>query len=127
MARHGACNRFVLMNTNAQSLSPTIPDDDAVPPAAAPVDWRRWMTKLGTEVRGLRHALGLTQEELAALAGVSQGAVSRLETGRALATPLLVVVRVHLALLERARSLHRVVLSPELTAVLDHVAEGAAR
>ena len=115
------------MNTHAQSLAPAAPEDDVVPPATSPVDWRRWMAKLGTEVRGLRHALNLTQEELAALAGVSQGAVSRLETGRALATPLLVVVRVHLALLERARSLHRVVLSPEITAVLDHVVESATR
>lgn len=116
------------MNTHAQFLAPAAPENDtAVPPATSPVDWRRWMAKLGTEVRGLRHALDLTQEELAALAGVSQGAVSRLETGRALATPLLVVVRVHLALLERARSLRRVVLSSELTAVLDNVAETAAR
>ena len=46
----------------------------------------------------MREFLGLSQEQLARLAGVSQGAVSRLEAGRGLATPMLVVMKINLAL-----------------------------
>ena len=116
------------MSTHAHSLAPAPPEPaDAPPCTAPPTDWRRWMGTLGTEVRGPRRALDLTQEELAALSGVSQGAISRLETGRALATPLLVVVRVYLALLARARADQRLVLSADLTAVLDRVSDTAQR
>jgi DNA-binding XRE family transcriptional regulator len=56
--------------------------------------WREWMRDLGRQLRRGREFLGLSQEQLAQLAGVSQGAVSRLETARGLATPTLVVLRV---------------------------------
>lgn len=52
------------------------------------------MRDLGRQIRRGRELLGLSQEQLARLAGVSQGAVSRLETARGLATPTLVVLRV---------------------------------
>jgi transcriptional regulator with XRE-family HTH domain len=52
------------------------------------------MRDLGRQIRRGREFLGLSQEQLARLAGVSQGAVSRLETARGLATPTLVVLRV---------------------------------
>lgn len=55
--------------------------------------WYDWMRGLGAGTRRLRTLLGLTQEQLGRLAGVSQGAVSRLEAGRGLSTPLIVVVR----------------------------------
>src|SRR5690242_1019055 len=67
--------------------------------AAEPrVDWGRWMRGLGREKRRIREFLGLSQEQLARLAGVSQGAISRLEAGRGLATPLLVVMKINSAL-----------------------------
>jgi transcriptional regulator with XRE-family HTH domain len=60
--------------------------------------WRQWMRELGQQLRRLRELLGLSQDQLARLAGVSQGAVSRLETGRGVATPLLTVLKINLAL-----------------------------
>ncbi len=42
--------------------------------------------------RRVREFLGLSQVQLARLAGISQGGVSRFESGRGLSTPLLVVV-----------------------------------
>jgi predicted XRE-type DNA-binding protein len=85
-------------------------------------DWRPWTRGLGQEVRRLRRDLGLSQQQLAELAGVSQGAVSRLEAGRALKTPLVAVVGVYLALLGTSRRRQRGLLSPEVTAVLDRIA-----
>lgn len=63
--------------------------------------------------------LDLSQEQLARLAGVSQGAVSRLETARGLATPLLVVLRVDLALRQALRKLDQQIASTELRWALD--------
>ena len=59
------------------------------------------MRTLGEQERRIRCFLGLSQEELAHLAGVSQGSVSRLESGRGLATPMLVGAKVS-AVLRRA-------------------------
>jgi transcriptional regulator with XRE-family HTH domain len=65
--------------------------------------WRPWMVELGQQIRRLRRLVGLSQQELAELADVSQGAVSRLETARGLATPLLIVVKINLALTAELR------------------------
>lgn len=62
------------------------------------LDWSQWMRDLGRSVRRMRELLGLTQEQLGRIAGVSQGAVSRLEMGVGLATPFLVVMKVQRAL-----------------------------
>ncbi|MFM9447339.1 helix-turn-helix domain-containing protein [Streptomyces acidiscabies] len=52
--------------------------------------WDCLGTPLGAAVKARRVELGLTQERLAAQAGMSQGALSRLERGRAVPTlPLL--------------------------------------
>src|SRR2546425_1284680 len=67
------------------------------------VDWREWMRGLGRQLRRVREFLGLSQDQVARLAGVSQGAVSRLEAGRGLATPMVVVLKVHRVL---TRALH---------------------
>jgi transcriptional regulator with XRE-family HTH domain len=56
------------------------------------------MRGLGRHKRRVREFLGLSQEQLARMAGVSQGAISRLEAGRGLATPLLVVMKINGAL-----------------------------
>ena len=62
------------------------------------LDWASWIKSLGRQARRVREFLGLSQEQVARVAGVSQGAVSRFEGGRGLATPLLVVMKVNAAL-----------------------------
>ncbi len=81
--------------------------------AQGQTDWRDWMRGLGRQARRVREFLGLSQEQLARLAGVSQGAVSRLEAGRGLATPLLVVVKLHIAMHKAISAYDPEVLSPE--------------
>lgn len=82
-------------------------------------DWREWMRALGRQARRIREFLGFSQEQIARLAGVSQGAVSRLEGGRGLATPLLVVVKLNLAMREALRSYDPDLLSPEAREILE--------
>ena len=65
---------------------------------SAPLDWASWIKSLGRQARRVREFLGLSQEQVARVAGISQGAVSRFEGGRGLATPLLVVMKVNAAL-----------------------------
>jgi len=65
----------------------------------------QWLRQIGEQGRRTRESLGLTQQQLSDLAGVSQGAISRFETGRGVATPTLVVLKIHLAL---ARLFHSV-------------------
>ncbi|MCW5891655.1 MAG: helix-turn-helix transcriptional regulator [bacterium] len=84
-----------------------------------PLDWARWMRGLGRQVQRLREFLGLSQEQLARLAGVSQGAISRLENGRGLATPLLVVLKVNEALRAGLSRLDPAHLSPEARRVVE--------
>jgi transcriptional regulator with XRE-family HTH domain len=76
--------------------------------------WRPWMLELGKQIRRLRRLVGLSQQDLADLARVSQGAVSRLETARGLATPLLIVVKINLALLAELRKFDAVVPDTDL-------------
>jgi len=83
------------------------------------IDWSRWMRALGRQGRRAREFLGLSQEQLAELAGVSQGAVSRLEAGRGLATPMLVVLKINLALTRALRRVDPTLLSEELRRVLE--------
>ena len=83
------------------------------------VDWKRWMVGLGQNRRRLRELLGLSQEQLAKIAGVSQGAISRLEAGRGLATPLLVVVKINVALRHALRGLDSTIFSDEFRRLND--------
>jgi transcriptional regulator with XRE-family HTH domain len=72
------------------------------------------MRDLGATVRRVREFVGLSQERLAKLAGVSQGAVSRLEAGRASATPFLVVAKIHGALDRALAGVDPVLVSDDL-------------
>lgn len=67
-------------------------------PTANGIDWASWMRGLGEQVAHIREVLGLSQDQLARLAGVSQGSVSRLENGRGVSTPLVVVTKICSAL-----------------------------
>jgi len=84
-----------------------------------PFDWSEWMQALGRQGRRVREFLGLSQEELARMAGVSQGAVSRLEAGRGLATPMLVILKINLALTHRLRTADPGLLNEDLKRVLE--------
>jgi transcriptional regulator with XRE-family HTH domain len=67
----------------------------------------------------VREFLGLTQDELGRMAGVSQGAISRLESGRGLATPLLVVVKIGGALQQALATVDQSMLSPEARRMIE--------
>jgi len=66
-------------------------------------DWCAWLRRLGESLRELREALGLSQEELASRAGLSQGSVSRFENGRNSHIGALVILKLGAAL---ARQCH---------------------
>ena len=92
---------------------PPIRNSDAHP------EWRTWMQHLGRQLRHMREVAGVSQGQLARLAGVSQPAVSRLEAARGLATPLLVVVKIALALAGELRKLDPTILDPDLRRALE--------
>jgi transcriptional regulator with XRE-family HTH domain len=83
------------------------------------VDWARWMRGLGEQVLRAREFVGLSQEQLARVAGVSQGAVSRLENGKGLATPLLVVTKICGALRTALSHVDPAILSPEARRIVE--------
>src|SRR5881628_3669407 len=87
---------YRIWGTTSPAIRGAVPSGDVVMNEA--VDWREWMRGLGRQLRRVREFLGLSQDQVARLAGVSQGAVSRLEAGRGLATPMLIVLKVHLVL-----------------------------
>ncbi|HLY36478.1 MAG TPA: helix-turn-helix transcriptional regulator [Candidatus Binatia bacterium] len=68
---------------------------------------------MGRYTRRLREFVGLSQEQLARLAGVSQGAVSRLEMGRAVNTPLIIVMKINAAMREALAEVDPKLLSTE--------------
>ena len=87
-------------------------------------DWERWMTGMGRYTRRLRELAGLSQEELARRAGVSQGAVSRLEMGRAVHAPLIVVMKVNAAMRRALSELDPSLLSTETRRLMAVPARG---
>jgi transcriptional regulator with XRE-family HTH domain len=80
------------------------------------------MQDLGRQLRRTREFLGLTQDELARRAGVSQGAVSRFEGGRGFSTPFVAVVRLNVALAQALQGLDASILSDETRDYLHHIA-----
>jgi transcriptional regulator with XRE-family HTH domain len=83
------------------------------------IDWREWWRAFGRQHRQVREFLGFSQEQVARLAGVSQGAVSRLEAGRGLGTPMLVIVKVGLVIRRALAGLDPNMLSQELRQFLE--------
>jgi transcriptional regulator with XRE-family HTH domain len=71
------------------------------------------MRDLGALVREMRELLDLSQEQLARIAKVSQGAVSRFERGDALSTPWIIAVKIRVALAVRLRQLEPDVLTED--------------
>jgi len=84
-------------------------------------EWRAWMRDLGQQLRRVREFLGLSQDELARRAGVSQGAVSRLEMARGLATPLVVVLKLTAALATELRRHDPSMFDAELRQALERL------
>jgi transcriptional regulator with XRE-family HTH domain len=107
------------VSSSAISPAPESAERNASRSPREPIDWPRWMRGLGRQARRAREFLGLSQEQLAALAGVSQGAVSRLEAGRGLATPMLVVLKINLALTRALRTVDPTLLSDEIRRVME--------
>ncbi len=95
-----------------------------VTPIDGPVATRKrqeaWMQSLGHHVRRTRELLGLTQGQLATIAGTSQAAVSRLELGGALGTPYLVVLAVQSALCSKLRELSGTFPASDAEHCFDH-------
>lgn len=87
-------------------------------------DWAGWMRGMGRYTRRLRLLTGLSQEQLARRAGVSQGAVSRLEAGRAINAPLVVVMKINAAMRDALQELPSRVLSAESRQIMQVPARG---
>jgi len=83
------------------------------------IEWRRWMRDFGQQLRRVREFLGLSQDALARRAGVSQGAVSRLETARGLATPLVIVLKVTAVVASELGKLDSALFDAELSRSLE--------
>ena len=86
--------------------------------SGAQLEWSSWIKGLGKQARRVREFVGLSQEQVARTAGVSQGAVSRFEGGRGLATPLLVVMKVNAALRSAVSIVDRDLLSDDARGLL---------
>jgi transcriptional regulator with XRE-family HTH domain len=83
--------------------------------------WRQWITEFGAHVRRVREFLGLSQEQVARAAGVSQGAVSRFEGGRGLSTPFVGIMKINLALAYALRELEPALLGDEVKRFMKHL------
>jgi len=83
--------------------------------------WRQWITEFGAHVRRVREFLGLSQEQVARAAGVSQGAVSRFEGGRGLSTPFVGIMKINLALAHALKQLEPDLLTDEVRRFMKHL------
>jgi transcriptional regulator with XRE-family HTH domain len=84
--------------------------------------WRQWMADFGRHVRRVREFLGMSQAELARLSGVSQGAISRFESGRGLNAPFLAVLRINLALATALGDMDPSLLNDDVRRFVRHMA-----
>jgi len=88
-------------------------------PTPEDTDWSAWLRRLGTSMRDLRESLGLSQEEVASRAGLSQGSVSRFENGRNTHIGALVVLKLGAALVRQCDGPREPLLREAMTGVLD--------
>ena len=86
---------------------------------AVKVDWDGWMRAMGRFTRRLRLFVGWSQAQLARRAGVSQAAISSLESGRALNTPMVVNHKIHLAMRHGLATLPADLLSSEVRRLME--------
>ena len=102
--------------------APRLPDGDAPcddgGDEGAQTAWRERMRAFGRLARHARETIGWSQQQLGTHADVSQGAVSRLEAGHGLATPLVIVQKLHQALVTGLRGLDPARLDVELTSTI---------
>jgi transcriptional regulator with XRE-family HTH domain len=77
------------------------------------------MRAMGRFTRRLRLLTGQSQAQLASRAGVSQAAVSRCESGRALKTPMIVNRRINLAMREQLALLPPALLSRQTRRLME--------
>jgi transcriptional regulator with XRE-family HTH domain len=83
-------------------------------------DWEGQLIRdLGKWTRRVREFLGYSQDRLAKLADVSQGAVSRVEAGRGKATPLLTFTKINQVFAKALSELDETVLTEEARAMLE--------
>jgi len=83
--------------------------------------WRQWITEFGAHVRRVREFLGLSQEQVARAAGVSQGAVSRFEGGRGLSTPFVGIMKINLALAHALKQIEPGMLTDDVRRFMKHL------
>ena len=84
-------------------------------------EWATWFRNLGRQTRALRELLGVSQNQLARVANVSQGAISRFERGAGLFTPAIVVFKLALALVRHYRATGLVAPADALARMIDDV------
>jgi DNA-binding XRE family transcriptional regulator len=83
--------------------------------------WKEWMRQFGKHIRRVREFLGLSQDDLAQRAGVSQGAVSRFEGGRGVNTPFLAILRLNMALARELNAMDPAMLDEQVKKFLRHM------
>jgi len=107
----------------------TVEEPFSVPPPCGKrawpqdVDWCAWFRNLVQQTRALRELLGLSQDRLGTLAGVSQASVSRFERGTAQGTPAIVMLKVAVALARQCRADDHTRLAEPLVRILDDIEE----
>jgi transcriptional regulator with XRE-family HTH domain len=94
-------------------------DDGGESGAVASPERREWMRAFGRQVRRIRDFVGMSQEQVAKAAGVSQGAVSRLESAHGLATPHLVLMSIQQVLARKLAAMDPALLNDELRRAID--------
>lgn len=89
-------------------------------PSQIKTDWEGQLIRdLGKWTRKVREFLGYSQDRLAKLADVSQGAVSRVEAGRGKATPLLTFTKINQVFAKALSEIDASMLSDEARAMLE--------
>ncbi len=83
-------------------------------------DWEGQLIRdLGKWTKKVREFLGYSQDKLAKLADVSQGAVSRVEAGRGKATPLLTFTKINQVFAKALGEIDESMLSDDVRAMLE--------